>query len=90
MYKNFNRFFFLRTCKIFDCRTSELGQTWNVQGEVEKVLWNTYNDSQFFASDDKGYVYAFDFRKNKKLWEIQAHTQEVTSNTYVLNLLSIH
>lgn len=49
-----------------------------MRGEVEKVIWNTFNPAQFFACDSQGFVYGFDFREKKQLWEIQAHLQEVT------------
>ncbi|KAK6644931.1 hypothetical protein RUM43_001207 [Polyplax serrata] len=67
-----------KTCRVFDCRTSDVQGTYKVKGEVEKVLWNPFSKTQFIASDDKGYIYAFDCKQDKKLWEVQAHSQEVT------------
>ncbi|XP_024881341.1 periodic tryptophan protein 1 homolog [Temnothorax curvispinosus] len=67
-----------RLVRLFDCMNEELVTSWKASGEVERVLWNHYDDNYCIASTDNGYIEYFDVRKRKPLWQIKAHEKEVT------------
>ncbi|XP_018320830.1 periodic tryptophan protein 1 homolog [Agrilus planipennis] len=69
-----------QTVKIFDCRNPETNQSWQVDGEVERVCWNPLQPFSFFASTSVGKVQYFDCRKGQ-IWSIEAHEKEVTGLT---------
>jgi len=36
---------------MYDCRSPDTSyKTWDLGGEIEKLLWNTYNPMNFFVS----------------------------------------
>lgn len=74
--------------KLFDvrCPVSEL-QKWKVNGEVERVVWNTTDSSTFFCSTDDGFVYCIDRTKNDVLYQFKAHSEAVTGLDVHSNLL---
>ncbi|CAH0560469.1 unnamed protein product [Brassicogethes aeneus] len=65
------------TARVFDCRTPDNHQTWNIDGEAERLIWNPLQPFMFIAGTSKGLVQAFDCRKGL-LWSVQAHSKEVT------------
>ncbi|KAJ8933190.1 hypothetical protein NQ318_022684 [Aromia moschata] len=65
------------TAKVFDCRTPDTYQSWQLDGEAEKVIWNPLQPFMFLAGTSKGSVHGFDCRKGQ-LWSIEAHSKEVT------------
>lgn len=64
--------------RLFDCKEEALVRSWEVSGEVERVLWNHYDPNCCIASMDNGYIEYFDVRGDKPLWQIKAHEKEVT------------
>ncbi|XP_071574920.1 periodic tryptophan protein 1 homolog [Temnothorax nylanderi] len=66
-----------RLVRLFDCMNEELVTSWKASGEVERVLWNHYDENYCIASTDNGYIEYFDVRKRKPLWQIKAHEKEV-------------
>lgn len=64
---------------VADCK-SESKKKWKVaDNEIENVAWNPYLPFYFFAGTDKGQVYCFDVRVDKKpVYSISAHDDEVT------------
>ncbi|KAL6261011.1 hypothetical protein P5V15_008537 [Pogonomyrmex californicus] len=64
--------------RLFDCKNEVLAKNWTVSGEVERVLWNHYDQNYCFASTDNGYIEYFDIREDKPLWQIKAHEKEIT------------
>ncbi|XP_029178911.1 periodic tryptophan protein 1 homolog [Nylanderia fulva] len=64
--------------RLFDCKEQALARSWEVSGEVERVLWNHYDPNYCIASTDNGYIEYFDVRGDKPLWQIKAHEKEVT------------
>ncbi|XP_072762415.1 periodic tryptophan protein 1 homolog [Anoplolepis gracilipes] len=64
--------------RLFDCKEERLVRSWNVSGEVERVLWNHYDPNYCIASTDNGCIEYFDVREDKPLWQIKAHEKEVT------------
>ncbi|KAL4232756.1 rRNA-processing protein [Mactra antiquata] len=70
---------FDKSVKMFDCRTPDSGhKTWNMNGEIEKVLWNQFSPINFFASIDNGNVFYMDSRSDKPVYTLSAHTESVT------------
>ncbi|XP_076274450.1 periodic tryptophan protein 1 homolog [Rhynchophorus ferrugineus] len=65
------------TARVFDCRTPDNHQTWQISGEAERLLWNPLQPFMFLAGTSNGYVECFDCRKGK-LWSLEAHQKEVT------------
>lgn len=64
--------------RLFDCKEEALVRSWEVSGEVERVLWNHYDPNYCIASTDNGYIEYFDVRGDKPLWQIKAHEKEVS------------
>lgn len=64
--------------RLFDCKEEALVRSWEVSGEVERVLWNHYDPNYCIASMDNGYIEYFDVRRDKPLWQIKGHEKEVT------------
>ncbi|KAH3724759.1 periodic tryptophan protein 1 homolog [Dreissena polymorpha] len=70
---------FDKTVKMYDCRSPETSnKTWNLGGEIEKLLWNKFSPLNYFASTDTGHVYYMDSRQDKPVYCIAAHTESVT------------
>lgn len=63
--------------RLFDCKYEKMTHSWEIQGEVEKVLWNQYNTNYCLASTENGYMNYIDIRQNKMVWQIQAHEKDV-------------
>lgn len=64
--------------RLFDCKHETMTHSWEMQGEVERVLWNQYNTNYCLASTDNGYINYIDIRQNKLIWQVQAHEKEIT------------
>ncbi|KAF2882098.1 hypothetical protein ILUMI_24101 [Ignelater luminosus] len=69
-----------QTVKVFDCRSPENHQTWQVSGETERIAWNPLEPFSFFAATSTGMVHYFDCRQGQ-VWSINAHEKEVTGLT---------
>ncbi|XP_034233531.1 periodic tryptophan protein 1 homolog [Thrips palmi] len=67
-----------KVVRVFDCRGKDTYKEWSMPGEVERVIWNHYNPFCFFASTDNGSVHYVDCRNDKPIWELAAHSKEVT------------
>ncbi|KAL1489857.1 hypothetical protein ABEB36_013787 [Hypothenemus hampei] len=63
--------------RVFDCRNPENHQTWNLNGEAERLTWNPLEPFSFVSGTNKGFIECFDCRKGQ-LWSVQAHEKEVT------------
>ena len=44
-------FSIFRKVRLFDCTSENNFKEWNVDGEVEKVLWNHFNPFTFLVSN---------------------------------------
>jgi len=64
--------------KLFDCMNEVPITSWKASGEVERVLWNHYDENYCIVSTDNGYIEYFDVRKQEPLWQIKGHEKEVT------------
>uniref|UniRef100_A0A182JIM5 Uncharacterized protein n=1 Tax=Anopheles atroparvus TaxID=41427 RepID=A0A182JIM5_ANOAO len=69
--------------KVFDCRSTtddtSSYKSWSLEGEVERVCWNHYNEHCFVASTSNGYIHYVDTRRdNHILWTKQVHEKEIT------------
>nr|XP_031827414.1 periodic tryptophan protein 1 homolog [Nomia melanderi] len=64
--------------RLFDCRDQTVVKSWETSGEVERVLWNQFDSNYCIASTNDGYMLYFDIRQDKPIWNIEAHTKEVT------------
>ncbi|XP_076753690.1 periodic tryptophan protein 1 homolog [Xylocopa sonorina] len=64
--------------RLFDCRHETISKSWEALGEVERVLWNHFDSNYCVLSTANGYVQYIDIRQDKPVWNIEAHTQEVT------------
>nr|XP_053641425.1 periodic tryptophan protein 1 homolog [Cherax quadricarinatus]XP_053641433.1 periodic tryptophan protein 1 homolog [Cherax quadricarinatus]XP_053641441.1 periodic tryptophan protein 1 homolog [Cherax quadricarinatus] len=66
--------------KMFDCRDNSTFKTWELDGEIECVIWETHTDKPYncLASTDKGTVFGIDGRQNKPLWTLNAHSKACT------------
>jgi periodic tryptophan protein 1 len=53
--------------KIFDCRKPEAHQTWELNGEVETLVWNPFQPFSFFAGSSTGTLQCFDCRKGERV-----------------------
>ena len=70
-----------RKVRVVDCASKEF-KTWNVDGEVEKVLWNHFNPFTCLAATEKGNVHMIDVRQEKKsLWTLNAHHEGINGMT---------
>ncbi|XP_059483126.1 periodic tryptophan protein 1 homolog isoform X2 [Neocloeon triangulifer] len=67
-----------KTVRLFDCRTDSIFNEWNLPGEVEKVVWNHFEEYNFLASSDSGHVFYYDVRNKEPVWSLEAHSKEVT------------
>lgn len=66
-----------KTAKVFDCRTPDNYQTWDLSGEPEKMLWHPIQPFQFIVGTNTGIIQCFDCRQGQ-LWSIEAHEKEIT------------
>uniref|UniRef100_A0A1L8DNE1 Putative wd40 repeat in seven bladed beta propellers n=1 Tax=Nyssomyia neivai TaxID=330878 RepID=A0A1L8DNE1_9DIPT len=68
--------------RLFDCRDptniASNCKSWNLTGEVEKVVWNQQDPIYFAASTNRGEVALFDTRLDEPLWKKSAHNEEVS------------
>jgi len=70
---------FDKTVKMYDCRAPDTNnKTWQMNGEVEKLLWNHHSPWHFFASTDTGHIFYMDSRQDQPIYTISAHTEAVT------------
>ena len=69
---------FDKTVKTFDCRNSSSYKSWDMPAVVENVCWNPYNPYCFLAGLENGYIHCIDVRHSKPVYELKAHTSEVT------------
>lgn len=53
------------TARVFDCRTPDNHQTWQLGGEAERLLWNPLQPFAFLAGTSTGLIECFDCRKGK-------------------------
>lgn len=72
-----------KTVKVFDCRATDNTQSefksWDLQAEVERVVWNKHNVNCFMASTSSGDVHYIDRRNTEApLWSMSVHEKEVT------------
>ncbi|XP_060831784.1 periodic tryptophan protein 1 homolog isoform X2 [Bombus pascuorum] len=63
--------------RVLDCRYETVVKLWDALGEVEKVLWNSFDTNYCLVSTSNGYIQYMDIRKDKSIWDVQAHTEEV-------------
>ena len=67
---------------MFDCRDVKSVRKWQVQGEVEKVLWNHFNPFTILVATETGFVHMVDVRQTEKpLWTLQAHDDGINGMT---------
>ncbi|XP_041352010.1 periodic tryptophan protein 1 homolog [Gigantopelta aegis] len=83
---------FDKTVKVFDCRSpNDANKTWQLEGEVERVLWDHFSPVNFYATNDKGTVFYLDMRQDKKpVFTLAAHNEAVTGlslSTQIAGLL---
>lgn len=70
--------------RLFDCRDSNSMNTnyklWQTDGEVEKLIWDSSNDQNyFFVGSQSGKMYYFDRRmETNPVWMKFAHEQEIS------------
>ncbi|XP_048767174.1 periodic tryptophan protein 1 homolog isoform X2 [Ostrea edulis] len=70
---------FDKTVNMYDCRNpSKDYKTWTLNGEVENILWDKFNQSYFYATTDNGYVFYMDSRLQKPVFLLSAHDESVT------------
>ncbi|XP_076278825.1 periodic tryptophan protein 1 homolog [Lasioglossum baleicum] len=67
--------------RLFDCRDQTVIKSWEISGEVERVLWNKFDPNYCIAGTDNGHMLYFDIRQDKPIWSVEAHTKEVTGLT---------
>lgn len=53
------------TARVFDCRSPDSHQTWQLNGEAERLIWNPLQPFSFLAATSTGSVQSFDCRKGK-------------------------
>ncbi|ESO99061.1 hypothetical protein LOTGIDRAFT_201468, partial [Lottia gigantea] len=69
---------FDQTVNVYDCRNPESAfRSWNLNGEVERVVWDHFSPMHFFASTDTGQVFYFDIRQDKPLYSFKPHDKAV-------------
>lgn len=62
---------------MFNCNQLS-HKSWDVDGEVEKVLWDHFNPFNFLVATEKGMLHMIDARKDKEcLWSVAAHTEGI-------------
>ncbi|XP_047098262.1 periodic tryptophan protein 1 homolog [Schistocerca piceifrons] len=66
-----------KLARVYDCRIDDCFKAWELEGEVERVLWNHFNPFQFLAGTESGTVYCVDCRNEKAIWQLAAHHGEV-------------
>lgn len=66
-----------KTAKVFDCGTENALQSWDLDGEAERVIWDPFDPFCFMAGTSEGSIQCFDCRKGM-LWTHQAHEKEVS------------
>ncbi|XP_061176441.1 periodic tryptophan protein 1 homolog [Saccostrea echinata] len=70
---------FDNTVKMFDCRDPNKNfKSWSLNGEVENILWDKFNQTNFYATTDKGHVFYMDKRSAKPVFTLSAHSEAVT------------
>lgn len=70
---------FDKTVKVYDCRSpNDTFKSWSLDGEIERVIWDSFSPLNFFASTDSGRVYYLDSRTDKPLYTLSAHNKAVT------------
>ena len=59
---------------------------WQVESDVETVMWNPHDSNQFYVTTEKGIIHLFDTRKaplqseaSKAVWQLQAHDESISS-----------
>ncbi|KAJ9576066.1 hypothetical protein L9F63_007031, partial [Diploptera punctata] len=65
-----------RMARVFDCRVEDAHMDWEVNGEVEQVLWNHFSPYNFIVGSSTGSIHYIDCRNKSPLWELSAHTKE--------------
>ncbi|WAR09128.1 PWP1-like protein [Mya arenaria] len=79
---------FDKTVKMYDCRSPDTSnKTWNLDGEIEKLLWNRFSPLNFFASTDTGHVYYMDSRQDKPVYSLAAHSESLSLSSENSSLL---
>ena len=69
---------FDRKIIVNDVRVGSASTVWKTEADVESVMWR--DDNACWVSTEDGKVQCFDVRKPKKrLWEVQAHSEECSS-----------
>lgn len=64
--------------RLFDCRHEAIAKTWTAKGEIERVLWNHFDSNYCIISTNNGYLQYIDIRNDNTVWEVEAHTKEIT------------
>ncbi|XP_064386445.1 periodic tryptophan protein 1 homolog [Halichondria panicea] len=65
---------------LYNCKGSEKPvRSWNVKGEVEKLVWNHLKPEQLLAATDKSTVWCLDRDDGSVLFQIHAHTGPITA-----------
>lgn len=66
--------------RLYDCRSPHDGfKKWKLDGEIERVMWNTFQPFCFYASSEKGFVFYMDSRVDRKpVFTLSAHTGAVS------------
>jgi len=62
------------TAKIVDCRApDDSHKSWNLGGEVERVIWNIHDPFYMLASTDSGMVHCVDIRSSEIVFQWSSH-----------------
>lgn len=64
--------------KLYDCQSDDECKSWQISGEIEKVVWDMSNSFRFFCSTDQGCIYTLDIRNEGIEKCLQAHKEAVT------------
>lgn len=68
---------------VVDCKSMSKKKWKLPESEIEHVTWSSTLPSYFFAGTDKGQVYCYDVRVDKKpVYTIAAHDDEITGLTF--------
>lgn len=51
-----------KTARVFDCRSDTTHQSWELDGEAERIVWDPLEPFCFFAATSAGSVQCFDCR----------------------------
>lgn len=71
---------FDRTACVLDCRQKDAVAKWTMQGDVEAVLWDSFNPERLFISSESGELAAVDARMpGEFVFNIEAHMRAVSS-----------